>query len=43
MIIKKIDAMAKASEITEALKKGVFLTTRVGNKVNSMVIEWGHM
>lgn len=40
---KKIDALAQADEITEALKKGVFLTTRVGDKVNSMVIEWGHI
>ena len=40
---KKIDALAQAGEITEALKKGVFLTTKVGDKVNSMVIEWGHI
>ena len=40
---KKIDALAQAGEITEALKKGVFLTTKVGDKVNSMVVEWGHI
>ena len=40
---KKIDVLAHANEITEALKKGVFLTTKVGDKVNSMVIEWGHI
>lgn len=40
---KKIDALAQAGEITEALKKGAFLTTKVGDKVNSMVIEWGHI
>lgn len=40
---KKIDALAQADEIAEALKKGVFLTTKVGDKVNSMVIEWGHI
>lgn len=40
---RKIDALAQAGDITEALKKGVFLTTKVGDKVNSMVIEWGHI
>ena len=40
---KKIDALEQASTITEALKKGVFLTTKVGDKVNSMVIERGHI
>lgn len=43
MTKKKIDVLAEADQITEALKKGVFLTTKVGNKVNSMVIEWGHI
>ena len=40
---KTIDALAYSSEITQALKKGVFLTTRAGGKVNSMVIGWGHI
>ena len=40
---KKIDALAVSQQITDALKKGVFLTTKVGDKVNSMVIEWGHI
>ena len=40
---KKIDALVEASIITEALKKGIFLTTKAGDKVNSMVIEWGHI
>lgn len=43
MTKRKIDALAQANVITEALKKGVFLTTKVGDKVNSMVIEWGHI
>lgn len=40
---KRIDALTVSQEITDALKKGVFLTTKVGDKVNSMVIEWGHI
>ena len=40
---RRIDALSQASEITEALKKGIFLTTKAGGKVNSMVIEWGHI
>jgi flavin reductase (DIM6/NTAB) family NADH-FMN oxidoreductase RutF len=43
MMKRKMDALAHANEITEALKKGVFLTTKAGDKVNSMVIEWGHI
>lgn len=43
MIKRRLDALAQANEITEALKKGVFLTTKAGGKVNSMVIEWGHI
>lgn len=40
---RTIDALAYSSEISEALKKGVFLTTKAGGKVNSMVIGWGHI
>ena len=40
---RKIDALAYSAEITQALKKGVFLTTKNGEKVNSMVIGWGHI
>ena len=40
---RKIDALACANEIAQALKKGVFLTTKNGDKVNSMVIGWGHI
>ena len=40
---KKIDALAYSNEIAQALKKGVFLTTKSGDKVNSMVIGWGHI
>ena len=40
---RTIDALAHAGEIAQALKRGVFLTTKVGEKVNSMVIGWGHV
>ena len=40
---KQIDALACSQEIAQALKKGVFLTTKHGEKVNSMVIGWGHI
>ena len=40
---RKIDALAHADEIAQALKKGVFLTTKAKDKVNSMVIGWGHI
>ena len=33
-----IDPLAYSNEISQALKKGVFLTTKNGDKVNSMVI-----
>ena len=38
-----VDISACASEINEHLKKGVFLTTKAGNRTNSMVIGWGHV
>ena len=31
----------KANEILPALKKGIFMTTKVDNKVNTMTIAWG--
>ena len=40
---KKIDILSHSDTVMEALKKGIFLTTKVGDKVNSMVIEWGHI
>ncbi len=40
---KMIDVNDYANAITEALGKGVFLTTKAGEKVNSMVIGWGHI
>ena len=36
-----LDIIERASDILRALKKGVLVTTKAGDKVNSMVIEWG--
>lgn len=38
---KKIDVLEHASVIMKALSKGVLLTTKAGEKVNSMTISWG--
>jgi len=43
MYKKQVDITDHADAITKALKRGVFLTTKVGEKVNSMVIGWGHV
>ena len=43
MYKKRIDITDYADTITKALKHGVFLTTKAGEKVNSMVIGWGHI
>lgn len=40
---RMIDPLAYSNEISQALKKGIFLTTKDGDKVNSMVIGWGHI
>ena len=32
-----------AGQICEAMKKGILLTTRAGDKVNTMTIGWGHI
>lgn len=38
---KKINVTEYATEIMTALSKGVLLTTKAGDKVNSMTISWG--
>lgn len=38
---EKIDVLSYAKEILQATKKGVLLTTKTDEKVNSMVISWG--
>lgn len=43
MIKKDINVFDYANEITKALKSGVLLTTKLNDKVNSMVIGWGHI
>ncbi len=38
-----INPMEHASEIIQALQKGVLLTTKAGDKVNTMSISWGFL
>lgn len=38
---KKIDPLDYAKEIMQALKQGVLLTTKAGEKVDTMTIGWG--
>ncbi len=38
---KEIELFDYATDIIKGLKKGVLLTTKVDDKVNSMTIEWG--
>lgn len=40
---RKISITECADTITKSLEKGVFLTTKAGDKINSMVIGWGHI
>ena len=40
---KKMEPAECAEMVEQALKKGIFLTTANGDKVNSMVIGWGHI
>lgn len=40
---RKIDITEYADTIAKMLKKGVFLTTKSADKVNSMIIGWGHI
>lgn len=41
MVKRYIDVFECAGEILSGLKKGVLLTTKVADKVNSMTISWG--
>ena len=38
-----VNAFDYAGTICEALKKGILLTTKAGDKVNTMTIGWGHI
>lgn len=38
---KKVDAFDYAGQICKAMSKGILLTTKVGEKVNTMTIGWG--
>ncbi len=40
---KFVDPFMHAADINHALKKGILLTTKVGEKVNTMTIGWGHI
>ena len=40
---RKISITECADTTTKSLEKGVFLTTKAGDKINSMVIGWGHI
>ncbi len=40
---KIVNAFDYAGDICKALKKGILLTTKVGEKVNTMTIGWGHI
>lgn len=40
---RKVNVFDYANEITSALKGGVLVTSKVGEKVNSMTIGWGHV
>lgn len=40
---KQVNAFDYAGDICKALSKGVLLTTKVGEKVNTMTIGWGHI
>ena len=41
MVKRKIDIWEHAGDIIRALQPGILLTTKVGDKVNSMAIGWG--
>jgi flavin reductase (DIM6/NTAB) family NADH-FMN oxidoreductase RutF len=41
MTKKKIDIRDYTGDIIKAMRPGILLTTKVGNKVNSMTIGWG--
>ena len=40
---KQIEAFDWAGHICKAMKKGILLTTRCGEKVNTMTIGWGKL
>ena len=40
---KKLNYTDCADVVTKSLRRGAFLTTKNGDKVNSMVIGWGHI
>lgn len=43
MTKKQVNAFDYAGDICKALPKGILITTKNGEKVNSMTIGWGHI
>ena len=43
MTKRKIDVTDYAKEITKSLAKGILITAKYGDKINPMVIGWGHV
>lgn len=43
MYRREIDPAEYADAIHEMLRRGIFLTSKAGDKVNTMVIGWGHI
>ena len=40
---QQVNAFDYAGHICKALKKGILITTKAGDKVNTMTIGWGHI
>ena len=40
---REVDIWDYAGQITKAIDKGILLTTKEGDNVNTMVIGWGHL
>ena len=40
---RTVDAFDYAGQICKAMKKGILLTTKSGDQVNTMTIGWGHI
>ena len=43
MMKREVDIWDYAGQITKATDKGILLTTKEGDKVNTMTIGWGHL
>ena len=43
MVKQPVEPLEIASEIAQALPRGVLLTTKAGDEIDTMVIGWGHI